>query len=83
MARVGEDKAVPGVFVSRSARLAATIASGWVRTAVTVLIGLVSTPVLLRLLGPEAVRRCPHGRAVVRSISSFSASGSRRWLRCC
>ena len=53
MARVGEDKAVPGVFVSRSARLAATIASGWVRTAVTVLIGLVSTPVLLRLLGPE------------------------------
>ena len=53
MARVGEDKAVPGVFVSRSARLAATIASGWARTAVTVLIGLVSTPVLLRLLGPE------------------------------
>lgn len=47
------ERAVPALTSSRSARIVATIASGWVRTAVTLMIGLVSTPVLLRLLGPE------------------------------
>ena len=47
------EEASPALLVSRSARLVATIASRWVRTAVTVVIGLVSTPILLRLLGPE------------------------------
>jgi len=47
------EAAAPALLISRSARLFATIASRWVRTAVTVVIGLVSTPILLRLLGPE------------------------------
>lgn len=37
----------------RSARLAATIASGWLRTAITMVIGLVATPILVRYLGPD------------------------------
>ncbi|MFO0810549.1 MAG: lipopolysaccharide biosynthesis protein [Gemmataceae bacterium] len=42
-----------GKRVNRSARLAATIASSWLRTAVTMAIGLAVTPILIRYLGQE------------------------------
>ena len=39
--------------INRSKRLAATIASGWLRTVVTTAVALVATPILIRYLGSD------------------------------
>jgi O-antigen/teichoic acid export membrane protein len=48
-----QEKVPAPVLKSRSARLVATIATGWIRTGVTLVIGLVATPLLIRLIGPD------------------------------